>query len=110
MRTHTAIEHHQKTGIGLFGMILLLGLPALFAFLGAAGLAHGAPYFSSGMWFFYLVSRNLGFIGVIVAACITGRAMYRRSVSDAVAGAMAASVFAAIVLLWCATRLLPDLW
>jgi hypothetical protein len=110
MRTHAAIEHHQKADLGLFLTILLLGLPALFAFLGAAGLAQNAPYFKSGLWFFYLVSRNFGFLGVIVAAGITIRAMFQRTVSDAVAGLMAASVITAIFLLWCAARTLPDLW
>ena len=110
MRTHTAIVHHQKADLGLFLMILVLGLPALFAFLAAAGLAQGAPYFRSGLWFFYLVSRNLGFIGAIVAAIMTGRAMLRRTVSDAVLGLMAASIVTAVVLLWCAVHTLPDLW
>jgi len=110
MRTHAAIEHHEKTDLGLFLTVLLLGLPALFAFLGAAGLAHGAPYFKSGLWFFYLVSRNLGFIGVIVAAVMTGRAMFQRTVSDVVFGLTAASIVTAIVLLWCTVRTLPDLW
>jgi hypothetical protein len=110
MRTHAAIEHHEKADLGLFVTILLLGLPALFAFLGAAGLAQGAPYFKSGLWFFYLVSRNFGFLGVIVAAGITVRAMFQRTVTDAVAGLMTASVITAIVLLWCAARTLPDLW
>jgi hypothetical protein len=113
MRTHAAIEHHQKTDLGLFLTVLLLGLPALFAFLGAAGLAQGAPYFKSGLWFFYLVSRNfgfLGFLGVIVAAVMTVRALFQRTVSDVVFGLMAASIVTAIVLLWCAARTLPDLW
>jgi hypothetical protein len=110
MRTHVAIEHHQKADLGLFLIILVLGMPALFAFLGAAGLAHGAPYFRSGLWFFYLVSRNLGMIGVVVAAVMTGRAMFQRAVSDAVLGLMAASIITATVLLWCAARTLPDLW
>lgn len=110
MRTHAAIEHYQNTDLGLFLITLLLGLPALFAFLGAAGLAQGAPYFKSGLWFFYLVSRNFGFLGVIVAAGITVRAMFQRTVSDAVAGLMVVWVITAIFLLWCAARTLPDLW
>jgi hypothetical protein len=110
MRTHAAIEHHHNADLGLFLTILLLGLPAVFAFLGAAGLAQGAPYFESGLWFFYLVSRDFGFLGVIVAAGITVRAMLERTVSDAVAGLMVVSVITAIFLLWCAARTLPDLW
>ncbi len=110
MRTHAAIEHHPKADLGWFLTTLLLGLPALFAFLGAAGLAGGAPYFKSGLWFFYLVSRNLGFIGVIVAAVMTVRALFQRTVSDAVAGLMVASIVTAIFLLWCAARTLPGLW
>jgi hypothetical protein len=110
MRTHAALEHHQRPDLGMFLIILMLGLPALFAFLGAAGLAQGAPYFKSGLWFFYLVSRNFGFLGVIVAAVMTVRALFQRTVSDAVAGLMAAWIITAIVLLWCAARTLPDLW
>jgi hypothetical protein len=110
MRTHVAIEHNQKADLEMFLIILVLELPALFAFLGAAGLAHGAPYFHSGLWFFYLVSRNLGLIGVVVAAVMTGRAMFQRAVSDAVLGLTAASTVTAIVLLWYAARTLPNLW
>ncbi len=110
MRTHAAIEHPQKADLGWFLTTLLLGLPALFAFLGAAGLAGGAPYFKSGLWFFFLVSRNLGFICVIVAAVMTVRALFQRTVSDVVAGLMAASIVTAIFLLWWAARTLPDLW
>jgi len=110
MRSHAAIEHHQRADLGLVAMSMLLALPALFAFLGSAGLAHGAPYFNSGMWFFYLVSRNLGMIGVVVAAWMTGRAIYIRTVSDAVAALMAGSIITAVVLLLCAARTLPDLW
>jgi hypothetical protein len=110
MRVHAAIEHHQKPDLGLFLVILLLGLPALFALLGSAGLASGAPYFRSGLWFFYLVSRDLGLIGVVVAAGIAVRAMFQRTASDAVAGLMAASIITSIMLLWWAARTLPDLW
>lgn len=110
MRTHAAIVHHHKADLESFLIILVLGLPALFAFLGAAGLAHDAPYLRSGLWFFYLVSRNLGFIGVIVAAVMTGRAMFQRTVSDAVLGLMAASIVTAIALLWSAVHTLPNLW
>lgn len=110
MRAHAAIEHHDKADLGLLPTVLLLGLPALFAYLGAAGLAQNAPYFKSGLWFFYLVSRNFGFLGVIVAAGITVRAMFQRTVSDVVFGLMAASIVTAIVLLWCAVHTLPDMW
>ena len=111
MRVHAAIEHHQNPDLGLFLVILLLGLPALFAFLGSVGLASGAPYFRSGLWFFYLVSRDLGLVGVVVAVGITVRAMFQRTASDpVVAGLMAASIITSIMLLWWAARTLPDLW
>jgi len=47
---------------------------------------------------------------VVVAAWMTGRAIYIRTVSDAVAALMAGSIITAVVLLLCAARTLPDLW
>lgn len=111
MRMHTTIEHHRKADLGQFLITLLLALPALFAFFAAVGLAYGSPYSASGLWFFYLVSRNFAYIGIAVAASITGFAIFRRTVSEPIAGLMALATVTAIVLLWCAVRTFPSsLW
>lgn len=111
MRIHATIGDHRTADLGQFLVILLLGLPALFAFFAALGLAYGSPYSASGLWFFYLVSRNFGYIGIAVAASITGFAIFRRAVSEPVAGLMALATVTAIVLLWCAIRTFPsNLW
>jgi hypothetical protein len=49
---HVTMHHHRKTDLGQFLITLLLGLPALFAFVAAVGLAYGSPYSASGLWFF----------------------------------------------------------
>lgn len=98
----------RKEDLGQFLITLLLGLPALFAFIGSVGLAHGSPYSASGLWFFCLVSRILGYIGIAVAAIFTSFAIFRRTVSEAVACLMALSTAAAIALLWCAARTFPS--
>lgn len=111
MRMHATIGQHRKADLGQFLVILLLGLPTLFALFAAASLAYGSPYSASGLWFFYLVSRNFGYIGIVVAASLTGIAIFRRTVSEPVAGLMALATLTAIVLLWCAVRTFPSsLW
>jgi hypothetical protein len=111
MRMHATMQHDRRADLGQFLITLLLGLPALFAFFGAVSLAYGSPYSASGLWFFYLVSRKLGYIGVAVAASLTGLAIFRRTVSDAVASLMALATVTAMVLLWCAARTFPSsLW
>ncbi|MFZ3329484.1 MAG: hypothetical protein WA197_02540 [Candidatus Acidiferrales bacterium] len=111
MRMHATIGQHRKAELGQFLVILLLGLPALFALFAAVGLAYGSPYSVSGLWFFYLVSQNLGYIGIVVAASIIGFAIFRRTVSEQVAGLMALATLTAIILLWCAVRTFPSsLW
>ena len=66
MRMHATIQHHRKADLGQFLITVVLGLPALFAFCAAAGLAYGSPHSPSGLWFFYLVSRNFGYAGIAV--------------------------------------------
>jgi hypothetical protein len=111
MRMQTTTQHDRRSELGQFLLTLLLGLPALFAFFAAAGLEYGSPYSASGLWFFYLVSRNLGYIGIAVAAGITGVAIFRRTVTESVAGLMAVVTITAVVLLWCAVRTFPSsLW
>jgi predicted permease len=111
MRMHATIRKRRKAELGQLLVILLLGLPALFALFAAVSLAYGSPYSASGLWFFYLVSRNFGYIGIAVAASLTGVAIFRRTVSESVAGLMALATFTAIILLWCAVRTFPSsLW
>jgi len=111
MRMHTTIQHDRRSEQGQFLLTLLLGLPALLAFFAASGLAYGSPYSPSGLWFFYLVSRNFGFIGIAASASVTGVAIFRRTVTESVAGLMALATVTAIVLLWGAVRTFPsNLW
>ncbi|MGA7622319.1 MAG: hypothetical protein WB630_09830 [Candidatus Acidiferrales bacterium] len=111
MRMQTTTQQDRRVDLGQFLLTLLLGLPALFAFLAASGLEFGSPYSASGLWFLYLVSRNLGYIGIAVAASITGVAIFRRTVTESIAGLMALATITAIVLLWCAVRTFPSsLW
>jgi predicted permease len=111
MRMHATIRHHRKAELGQFLITVVLSLPALFAFCAAAGLAYGSPHSASGLWFFYLVSRNFGYAGIAVAASITGLAIFRRTVAQPIAGLMALATVTAIVLLWCAVRTFPsNLW
>ena len=101
MRTHTAINQHPKNGAGQLLVTLFFALPALFAFLCSIRLSQ---YFSSGPWFFYEASRNLGYIGIAIATSITAVATIRRTVSGTVAVLMVSTTLAAIVLFWCAAR------
>lgn len=111
MRMHATIPDHRKADLGQFLITAALGLPALFAFCAAVGLAYGSPHSASGLWFFYLLSRNLGYAGIVVAASITGLAIFRRSVSEVIARLMALATVTAIALLWCAVRTFPsNLW
>ncbi|MGA9890644.1 MAG: hypothetical protein WBQ31_24305 [Candidatus Acidiferrales bacterium] len=111
MRMHATMQHHRKAELGQFLMTLVLALPALFAFFAAVDLRYGSPYSASGLWFFYLVSRNLGYVGIAIAGSITVVAIFRRTVSETVAGLMVSSTVTAIILLWCAVRAFPStLW
>jgi hypothetical protein len=111
MRMHVTMHHYRKADLGQFLITLLLGLPALFAFFAAVGLAYGSPYSASGLWFFYRVSRNLGYVGIAVAASLTSLAILRRTVSEPIAGLMALTTVTAIALLWCAVCTFPSsLW
>ena len=111
MRMHMTMHHYRKTDLGQFLTTLLLGLPALFAFFAAVGLAYGSPHSASGLWSLYLVSRNLGYVGIVVAASLSSLAILRRTVSEPIAGLMALTTVTAIVLLWCAVCTLPSsLW
>jgi len=105
---HATMQYDRKADVGQFLLTLLLGLSALFAFFAAVDLAYASPYSASGLWFFYLVSRNLGYIGIAVAASLTGVAIFRRTISDAVESLMVFSIITAVVLLWWAARIFPS--
>lgn len=111
MRMQATMQHHRNAELGQFLITLVLALPALFAFFAAVDLAYGSPYSASGLWFFYLMSRNLGYIGIALAGSITVVAIFRRTVSETVAGLMVWSTVTAIILLWCGVRTFPSsLW
>jgi len=111
MLTRTAIQQPQKDGTGLYlGVVLLVVLPAVLAFICSKWFPYGSPHFTSGLWFFYEASRATAYLGVTLAAVLTFTAAIQRIVSGKVAVLMASSTAAAATLLWYAIHRYPNLW
>jgi len=91
------VQQFEGNGAGRLFVIVLLAIPSLFAFLAAI---HSSQYPASGLWFFYAVSRNVGYLGIAIATGLTWVAFRHRSVSATVGALMVSSTMAAIILSW----------
>jgi hypothetical protein len=91
------VQHVGGDGGSRLFAIMVLAIPSLLALLAAL---HSSQYPASGLWFFYEVSRNVGFLGIAVAAGLTWVTFRQRSVSARVGTLMVSSTMAAIILWW----------
>jgi hypothetical protein len=108
MRTATAIPESRNDNVKQLLATLFLATPALIAFLCAMELARGPRHFISGLWFFYEASRDLGFVGIAIAATISVAALVRRTASAVVTILMLSATAAAIAMLLRAARIFAN--
>jgi type III secretory pathway component EscS len=104
------LHHGAGGGTREFLATVLLATPSFFALGFAVALSRAEQYPLSALWFVYEVSRNVGFLGVAVGTIITFVAAMRRRIPESTLGLMASAVVTAIILLWCAARILPSGW
>jgi hypothetical protein len=72
MSTNTAVQQPQKDGAGVYlGVVLLVVLPAVLAFICSKWFPYGSRHFTSGLWFFYEASRAMAYLGIALAAIFT---------------------------------------
>jgi hypothetical protein len=91
-------------------MVLLVVLPAVLAFICSKWFPYGSPDFTSGLWFFYMASRAMAYLGIALAAILTVAAIIQQAVSRKIAVLMASSTVLAIALLWHAVSRYPKPW
>lgn len=102
------LEAKPDGGGELLLAIILLVTPSVFGFL--ACLVAKNSYPGSGLWFFYEVSRMVGYLGVALGACLGAIALHRRLVTPVMAIAMLSIVTAAAMMSWYAGRLSKLIW
>jgi hypothetical protein len=106
-----AILHHRPgSETREFLVTVLLMMPSIFALGFSLTLSRTEHYPLSALWFVYEVSRNVGYIGIAAGTIVTVAAAMRRTISEATLVLMSSAVVTAIILLWCAARILPAGW
>jgi hypothetical protein len=103
---------HYRAGSGARELLatVLLAIPSFFALGFAVVLSRTEQYPLSALWLVYEVARNVGYLGVAVGTIVTFVAAMRRTIPESTLGLMASAVVTAIILLWCAARILPSGW
>lgn len=102
-------NERRSGGYGMFGVTMLLCLPAMLAVFVSAQIS-GNSYHNSALWFMYQVSEYIGVIGIVVGAALTVvRASDGKSSRIAVT-LMGFSVLLAVFLLWYAVHIYRSPW
>jgi hypothetical protein len=99
----------RSGGYGMFGVMMLLCLPAMLAVFVSAQIT-GSAYHSSALWFMYQVSQYIGIIGIIVGAALTVIKASEGKISRIAVVLMGFSVLLSVFLLWYAVHIYRSPW
>ncbi|MFZ3215358.1 MAG: hypothetical protein WA192_04785 [Candidatus Acidiferrales bacterium] len=99
----------RSGGYGVFGITVLLCLPAAFAVFSSEATSRGGVG-TSGVWFMYQVSQYLSVLGIVVAAAVTAFKASEGKISRIALSLMGLCVGAAIFLLWYAVHIFRSPW
>jgi hypothetical protein len=99
----------RSGGYGMFGITMLLCLPAMLAVFVSAQIS-GTAYHSSALWFMYQVSQYIGVIGIIVGASLTVVKASDGKSSRIAVTLMGFSVLLSVFLLWYAVHIYRSPW
>jgi len=103
------MEQSRSGGYGLFGVTMLMCLPAALAVFVSAEIS-GNSYHSSALWFMYQVSQYIGVIGIIVGAALTIIKASEGKISRVAVSLMGFSVLLSAFLLWYAVHIYRSPW
>jgi hypothetical protein len=103
------MEQSRSGGYGLFGVTMLMCLPAMLAVFVSAQIS-GNSYHSSALWFMYQVSQYIGVIGIIVGAALTIIKASEGKISRIAVSLMGFSVLLSAFLLWYAVHIYRSPW
>jgi chromate transport protein ChrA len=103
------MERLRRGGYGMFGVTMLLCLPAMLAVFVSAEIS-GTSYHSSALWFMYQVSQYIAVIGIIVAAALTVMKASDGKSSRIAVTLMGFSVLLSVFLLWYAVHIYRSPW
>lgn len=99
----------RSGGFGMFGVTMLLCLPAVLAVFVSAQIS-GNSYHSSALWFMYQVSQYISAIGIVVAAALTVIKASEGKISRLAVMLMGFSVLLSVFLLWYAVHIYRSPW
>jgi hypothetical protein len=99
----------RRGGYGMFGVTMLLCLPAMLDVFVSAQIS-GTSYHSSALWFMFQVCQYLGVIGIIVAAALTVVKASEGKISRLAVTLMGCSVLFSVFLLWYAVHIYRSPW
>jgi hypothetical protein len=99
----------RSGGYGVFGVTMLLCLPAMLDVFVSAQIS-GTSYHSSALWFLFQVCQYLGVIGIIVAAALTIIKASDGKSSRIAVTLMGFSVLLSVFLLWYAVHIYRSPW
>jgi hypothetical protein len=102
-------NEQRSGGYGMFGVTMLLCLPALLNVFVSAEIS-GTSYHSSALWFMYQVSQYIGVLGIIVAAALTIIKASEGAISRVAVMLMGFSVLLSVFLLWYAVHIYRSPW
>jgi hypothetical protein len=102
-------NEQRSGGYGMFGVTMLLCLPALLNVFVSAEIS-GTSYHSSALWFMYQVSQYIAVIGIIVAASLTVIKASDGKSSRFAVTLMGFSVLLSVFLLWYAVHIYRSPW
>jgi|SRR5580704_9602546 hypothetical protein len=103
------MERLRRGGYGMFGVTMLLCLPAMLDVFVSAEIS-GTSYHSSALWFMFQVCQYLAVIGIIVAAALTVMKASDGKSSRIAVTLMGFSVLLSVFLLWYAVHIYRSPW
>jgi hypothetical protein len=103
------MEKSRSGGFGMFGVTMLLCLPAMLSVFVSAQIS-GNSYHSSALWFMYQVSQYIGVLGIIVATALTIIKAGEGVISRVAVMLMGFSVLLSVFLLWYAVHIYRSPW
>jgi hypothetical protein len=99
----------RSGGYGMFGVTMLLCLPAVLAVFVSAQIS-GNAYYSSALWFIFQVCQYLGVIGIVVAVALTIMKTSEGKISRIAVMLMGFSILLSVFLLWYALHIYRSPW
>ena len=92
----------------LFGILFLL-MPSFFTFIWVSALyGHAVP--ASAVWFLYVATRLIAYVGIIIATALTLGIAIRRVTSGLFLALMSIATTSAALLLWYTAHIFRSPW